>query len=250
MIRLSREEALSLVGLVDWALHQGAPSPLNHVAERLHDMVGGDESQNVSAAFNALMEQPRHLDCSKLKQDLANRIVEDDDEFTNEVTLLETITSIVSTPFARNVIGGEALQELRSAILLPSAQAGLTERLASGEGHCAGCGLPLADSELVNWRSRGNVYCQNCSQPHYTRCKNKHVIALNDKQKRMWGTGGSCPKCQADKEVKGVTITANEMMDAEPFVIHNQAQVNMAQAPAMNRNLDRILVPRGRDPLR
>lgn len=234
MIRLSREEALSLVALVDWALRQAAPSPLNHAAERLND--GANESPNVVGAFNALMEAPRHLDCARFKEDLANRIVEDDDEFTNEVTLLETITSIVSTPFSRNIIGGEALQDLRTAILLPSAQVGLTERLASGEGHCAGCGLALADSELVAWRSRGQVYCQNCSSPNYTRCKNKHIIALNDKQKRMWGTGGSCPKCQVAKEQTKAPVA----IEMEPFDIHHvvpaQADPLRALRHAFNRD--------------
>jgi hypothetical protein len=98
----------------------------------------------------------------------------DDDEerdTTNDTAdLIETLAEKLTSPYARNILGGSLLNELRKKILIPEEHAKLRETLALAVVKCA-CGHEFFNRESVTWSGDGPlIQCRRCSRPNYVVC--------------------------------------------------------------------------------
>lgn len=138
-----------------------------------------------------------------------------------ESDLLDQIVRAIQLPYARNVISGESMRRLRSAILLPSEQAGLVSRLRQREMACSNCGIALHDRESVTLLagvdgSLTTIACHRCTPPTSVPCVScEQVAALSTKAMNAMSRM-QCPACQEAKTAK--TPPVQPEADPEPEV--------------------------------
>lgn len=88
-------------------------------------------------------------------------------------TLIDIIVDLLQGPYARNVLGGKNLQQLRRAVLLPEEMIKFGESVRK-ERCCAGCAKALVNGEMTSFRVDGDesaFYCTRCIIPNYAACK-------------------------------------------------------------------------------
>ena len=129
--------------------------------------------------YTAYKENADHfgfLDENQLHQAL-QRFLNAQEREGAEGELLYLVQQLIQSPYAKNILGGHTLNDLRQALLAPSDLVALQARLALKEMFCAGCGRELAHLEMVTIRTtdRSNtpgagIYCANCIYPEKIAC--------------------------------------------------------------------------------
>lgn len=127
----------------------------------------------------------------------------DDDSKRADVDLIDQMVRALQLPHCRNVLSGESMRRLRSAILLPSEMAGLNGRLAAREMSCSQCSLPLHDRESVTILRTGEgtqtLVCHRCVAPSQVPCAScEETAALSSKAMNAMSRM-QCPACSAKK---------------------------------------------------
>lgn len=88
--------------------------------------------------------------------------------------LIDTIVGILQGPYAKSVLAGRSLQQLRRAVLLPE-EMGKVGESARKELHCTSCGKCFVNSEMLvfvgdDGESPGFL-CTRCHTPSYVACR-------------------------------------------------------------------------------
>lgn len=216
MLKLYRPHAEQLL-LAATYLRYRRPDTLEDVLGNLRNqIVNGANNQtilnNARKGFHAPPQGEHWLD-SALKQLFQG--LSDDGNGRGESDLVDQIVRAIQLPFSRNVMSGEAMRRLRAAILLPSEQAGLTQRLRQREMSCGQCGIALHDRESVTITVDGggtqSIACHRCIAPTSVPCAScTEVAALSSKAMNAMSRM-QCPACQeAKKEKKHPDPNASE----------------------------------------
>lgn len=138
-----------------------------------------------------------------------------------ESDLIDQIVRILQFPYGRNILTGDHLRHLRSALLLPSEQAGLLARLRQREMSCSQCGTALHNLESVTLHVDGNntqsIVCHRCAAPNSVPCAScAEVAALSTKAMNAMSRM-QCPHCQEAKAPKKAPPSpADELVDITP----------------------------------
>lgn len=124
-----------------------------------------------------------------------------------DADLIDQIVRALQLPYARNILSGESMRRLRTAILLPSEQAGLLNRLRQREMSCAHCGIALHDHESVTViadpSSNGQtLLCHRCAAPTSVPCASCEQVALLSSKAMHAMSRMQCPTCQEAKKEK------------------------------------------------
>ena len=88
-------------------------------------------------------------------------------------TLIDIVVDLLQAPYARNVMSGRNLQQLRRAILLPEEMIKFGESVRKEMG-CAGCGKTFVNGEMTSFRTDGDetaFYCTRCTTPTLGACR-------------------------------------------------------------------------------
>lgn len=130
----------------------------------------------------------------------------DEQNGTGEADLVDQIVRACQLPYTRNVLSGESMRRLRAAILLPSEQAGLSQRLRQREMSCSQCGIALHDRESVTLVVTGDgqqaIACHRCVAPTSVPCASCEQVASLSTKAMNAMSRMQCPSCQEAKAVK------------------------------------------------
>lgn len=124
-----------------------------------------------------------------------------------ESDLIDQIVRVLQMPYGRNILTGDRIRALRSAILLPSEQAGLTHRLRQREMSCSQCGIALHNEESVTLvvspnDSSQSIVCHRCHAPHSVPCASCAETASLSTKAMNAMSRMQCPTCQEAKTPK------------------------------------------------
>lgn len=89
-------------------------------------------------------------------------------------TLIDMIVEVLQSPYARNVLAGRTLTQLKRAVMLPEDMIKVGEAIRK-EMFCAGCGKAFQNREMcsANANDEGGgmaFYCTRCVCPSYAAC--------------------------------------------------------------------------------
>lgn len=127
----------------------------------------------------------------------------EDDSARGDVDLIDQMVRAMQLPHGRNILSGESMRRLKSAILLPSELAGLSARLATREMSCSQCGFPFHDRESVTVMRLGDgtqtLTCHRCHPPQVVPCAScEETAALSSKAQNAMSRM-QCPSCSEKK---------------------------------------------------
>lgn len=152
-----------------------------------------DQIETLSFARSSLSSHAITLD--QIIEELIVQI-EQNDLKESDADLVDTIVRILQLPYARQMLSGEGLKQLRRAILLPEEASGLLARLEQLEKTCATCGHTFQGGELMVLKERNTDRTFHC-----TKCVSIHSMA--------------CERCGNTVEVQEVKHVACEACSGE-----------------------------------
>ncbi len=111
--------------------------------------------------------------------------------------LIELIAGVLMEADSRNVIGGDTLEALRRAVLLPREYATAKRLINEKARFCSTCGHQFADMEIASFY-RGAMMCVDCLIPTTVGCRQcKRQLALpNALQRIIPKLRKECPHCK------------------------------------------------------
>src|SRR3990167_1152252 len=122
--------------------------------------------------------------------------------------LINAIVRTLQLPFPRNVMTGDTLKALRTALLLPEEIGGLIQRLEARELRCGGCSRKLKSEEMVTIaedRQGVILMCHACMRPSNIACDHaecqEHVL-MDKKYRALHKKNVVCVTHKEMKEMK------------------------------------------------
>lgn len=207
MLKLYRPHAEQLLLAATYLRYRRSDSLEDVLGNLRNQVVNGGNNQTTLNNARKGIQMPPHGDhwldsaLNQLFQGLS-----DDANGRGESDLVDQIVRAVQLPFSRNVMSGEAMRRLRAAILLPSEQAGLTQRLRQREMSCGQCGIALHDRESVTITVDGggtqSLACHRCIAPTSVPCASCTEVASLSSKAMNAMSRMQCPACQEAKKEK------------------------------------------------
>lgn len=148
-----------------------------------------------------------------------------------EGDLIDQVISLVQVTNGKNVLGGQTLNNLRAALLLPNERAKFAAQAAKREGCCGRCGKKMVSGEIATFHNDGYgpyMACIVCIKPQFQPCsKCGEIIEVDRGITRALGKMNACPKHgpgEADKRAAEKDLdqpkpfpglTRNSLLDLE-----------------------------------
>lgn len=252
MIRLYRDfMEVVLMGLIYMrdSIGDNTGAALNHTYQRYRGQGVGNTTPELTAVIRSAYDRNQ---CELTWTEIINEIAAQIHQRmglqlkpgTGDKDLIDTIVRTIQLPHCRSMLSGEALNNLRRALLLPDELAGLNERLKAEELSCCGCGKRLATREMVTIVNDGgdrnnravSLLCAGCYLPEYIACANgKHTIAApgNLHKNLRMEQAKPCAACEAERVEKEREAEAerNGTVAAPPDNIGLPDDVHVIGAP-------------------
>lgn len=162
--------------------------------------------------------------------------------------IIDRVAEILLNPFARPMLAGKLLEQLRKAVLNPEEIVGLDDRIRARELHCEGCQRPFTSGEVVSFNSdpdnRGrqkvSLFCVRCLTPRFVTCNGKGCVdkmSIPDKLLNVFAT--SSKECEHMREGARVVPDAPvpDLRDDAPI---RRGGVRIAPPPVRATNPFRV----------
>ena|SRR3989304_219036 len=133
--------------------------------------------------------------------------------------IIDALVETVRLPYARNVLSGKTIDELRKAILIPSEIVGLKDRLIKRELSCVSCGHEFTNAEIgvISKEDAGvEIFCAKCAYPTHVACVVcKRTTKLSTEILDLFDKGMKCNVCTSSR------LAPRSDEDDEPDIDNN-----------------------------
>lgn len=191
LLYLDRSAGIDLNDVNQWAMKRSwSPEVKGIIKSRMYGL-GGSDGTTLQTMITTLTDK-----LSKLKEER---------ESGQDGNLINAIVRTLQLPFPRNVMSGETLKALRTALLLPEEIGGLTQRLEARELRCGGCSRKLRNEEMVTLmedRQGGVLMCHTCVRPSYVMCDHEDCYEHVQLDKKYRALHKKKVSCLTHKELK------------------------------------------------
>jgi len=166
MIRMYRQTASQLLVLLDYLERSGFD------IKNYHNYAVSSSDTTVRDATHLISSQTaENLSTTELKESLKQQLENGDD---SDVTLIDTIVSVLGLAYISNRLSSAVLERLKSAVMRPDEVVALRHALQDSV-KCNVCNKDLSAGELVVGAGSGDKYslrCLKCGIPEKGTCPN------------------------------------------------------------------------------